>query len=244
MMVDDDKLMAFADDELAGAEREEVERALAAHPELHARVDEQKRLREGLRGYYGPVAAEDVPDRLLAMLGAGGAGGGDDETIASLSAARERLRPRPAAWTRNAAALAATFAFGIVAGHFVLDEGQAPIGMEGGMLVAQGNLAHSLETQLASTQPANAAVRIGVTFTDHQGDYCRTFEGTDLSGLACRQGGDWSVIMTEAVKATPAAPEYRQAGSSSILAAAQERMTGAPLDAQAERALIGSEWKK
>jgi hypothetical protein len=43
---------------------------------------------------------------------------------------------------------------------------------------------------------------------------------------------------------TGASLEYRQAGSSTIMAAAQERMASAPLDAAAERAVIESGWKK
>ena len=243
-MVDDDKLMAFVDGELTDSERREVERALAAQPELRARVEEQRGLREKLRGHYGPVAAEDVPEKLLAMLHAGRDDGEREGPIASLATARERRRQRSGAWIRNTAAMAATFAVGIVAGQTLLDGGQGSIATEGGMLLAQGTLARSLETQLASTQPANAAHRIGVTFTDRQGDYCRTFEGADLSGLACRKGGNWSVIVAEAGTATALVPEFRQAGSPTIMATAQELMAGAPLDAETERALVEAEWKR
>ena len=244
MMIDDDKLMAFADGELPAAERAEVEQALAARPGLRARLEEQRRLRQALRAHYGPVASEEVPERLLAMLGASGSATGEGDNVASLATARARRR----SWSRpvvsSAVAAAAAFVIGILAGPALLSHEQGPIGVQGETLVAQGDLRQALETQLASAQPAGATHRIGVTFENGQGDYCRTFEGADVSGLACRKGGTWAVAVAEGGVGAGASPEYRQAGSSTIMAAAQERMAGAPLDAAAERTLIESGWKK
>lgn len=244
MMIDDDKLMAFADGELPAAEREEMERALAVRPDLRARIEEQRRLRHDLRAHYGPVASEEVPEHLLAMLGASGSGTGDEDNVASLATARARRRSWSKPLVSSAVAAAAAFVIGIVAGPALLNQEQGPIAVQGETLVAQGDLRQALETQLASAQPADAAHRIGVTFENEQGDYCRTFEGADVSGLACRKGGTWAVAVAEGGAGTGASLEYRQAGSSTIMAAAQERMASAPLDAAAERAVIESGWKK
>ena len=243
-MIDDDKLMAFADGELGPAEREEVERALADRSDLRARVEEQRRLRQTLREHYGPVASEEVPEGLLAMLGGSSSGSIDGDNVASLASVRPRRRSRSLTWVGSAAAAAAAFAIGLFAGPVLLNQEQAPIATQDGMLVAQGELRQALETQLASTQPPGATHRIGLTFSDEQGDYCRTFESVDVAGLACREGGNWAVVVAESGTGTEVSPEYRQAGSSTIMAAAQSRMAGAPLDASAERAVVESGWKK
>src|SRR3546814_15587197 len=70
MQIDDDRLMAYADGELDAAERQAVKQALAEDPGLRETLAEQQRLRATPSGHYGPVAAEAVPDRLLAVLGA------------------------------------------------------------------------------------------------------------------------------------------------------------------------------
>lgn len=234
MTIDEEKLMAFADGELHEAEREAVERALADDPRLRETLAEQRRLRTALSGRYGPVAAEPVPERLLAMLGAS-----QPENVASLSDARERRRfQRPTG--RNFAAIAATLAVGILAGQLV-PRGSDPFAVEEGVLVADGSLAAALETQLASAQSADAATRIGVTFADHQGRACRTFDSAAASGLACREGEQWAVLVTSAPQRQGG--EYRQAGSSPVLEAAQGMMVGAPLDAAAERAALAAGWR-
>jgi anti-sigma factor RsiW len=236
MKIDEEKLMAFADGELQGAERDAVERALAEDPALREQLEEQSRLREALTRHYGPVAGEEVPERLLATLGASKA-----EGVASLSAMRERRRliQRPA-W-RDFGAIAATLAVGIIAGQLIPSRGTGMIGTENGTLVAKGDLAGALETQLASAQAPDAATRIGVTFPDKQGRLCRTFEAVATSGLACRTGDHWTVVVTAAPQGH--ATEYRQAGSSLVLQAAQEMMGDVPLDAAAEKAAMAADWK-
>jgi hypothetical protein len=236
MTIDEEKLMAFADGELQGAERDAVERALAEDAGLREQLEEQRRLRATLTGHYGPVAGEEVPERLLAMLGAGRA-----EGVASLSAMRERRRliQRPV-W-RNFGAIAATLAVGIVAGQLIPSRGTGLVGTENGMLVARGELADALETQLASAQAPDAATRIGVTFPDKQGRLCRTFDAAATSGLACRADDNWTVVMTAAPQGH--ATEYRQAGSSLVLQAAQEMMGDVPLDAAAEKAAMAADWQ-
>lgn len=235
MKIDDETLMAYADGELAGAERGAVEQALAGNVELRDRLAEQKRLRSTLTAHYGPVAAEEVPDRLLTLLGADR----EREGVTSLAAARDRKRMP--VW-RTLGTIAASLAVGLLAGQFVPMGSGGPVAIDDGALVARGELADALETQLASTQPRDAATRIGVTFADRQGRFCRSFQAQAMAGLACRDEDDWKVLMT-APSHTGAAPQYRQAGSSLVLGAAQAMMAEAPLDAEAERAARAAEWK-
>jgi hypothetical protein len=243
MTIDDDKLMAYLDSELGEDERLAVEQALAADPALRDRLDQQRRLREALRSHYGPVAAENVPERLLSMLGADESARADTDTgnIASLGEARERRRRfRTPDW-RNLGAMAATLAVGFFAGQLVPSDADAPFASENGALVARGDLARALETQLASAQASSADPRIGVTFADRQGRPCRTFGATALEGLACRDDRGWALVMT-AARYGASATQYRQAGSSPVLAAAQEMMSGAPFDSAREQAAVESNW--
>lgn len=234
MRMSEELLLAFIDGELSGPDREEVERALAADPKLRATVDEQRRLRTILNGHYGPVAQEDVPEKLLHLLGASRA-----EGAASLHAAREKRRAAPRPWQRYAA-IAATLAVGIIAGQLLPDGRNGLIATDDGVLLAKGDLAGALETQLASAQSLDDKTRIGLTFADRGGRVCRTFEGPDLSGLACRAGGDWQVVLASASERKDS--QFRQAGASVVLESAQEMMAGPPLDSRAEREAMEAGW--
>jgi hypothetical protein len=235
MKINEELLMAFADGELEGDERYEVEQALAEDPELRAALEEQQRLRAALTGHYGPVAQEEVPERLLAMLGAGKA-----EGVVALSAVREKRRSAFPLWQKYGA-LAASLAVGIIAGQLLPYGGTGPVASQDGTLIARGNLASALETQLASTQNASSETHIGLTFPDRQGRFCRTFDAQDVSGLACRADGKWKVVLAAAGERQGS--QYRQAGSPSVLHAAQEIMGAPPLDAEAERKALEAGWK-
>jgi negative regulator of sigma E activity len=233
--ISEETLMAYADGELAGAEREAVEQALASDPDARALLEEHRRLRSRLTGHYGPVAQEEVPGRLLALLGAE-----KPEGVVSLSAARKNKRAAPALWQRYGA-IAASLAVGIVAGQLISAGGEGPIAAQSNTLVAQGSLATALETQLASAQQANSATRIGLTFQNRQGRVCRTFDASALSGLACKSDGDWQVLLAVAAKRQDS--EFRQAGSPAVFEAAQAMMGGPPLNAEGERKAMAAGWK-
>jgi hypothetical protein len=236
MAIDDEKLMAFADGELGPAERESVEQALSADPTLREKLAQQQRLRATLSDHYGPVAAEEVPEQLLAMLGVSG----EKHDVASLSAEREKRR-RPL-W-RNLGAIAASLAVGLIAGQLIPLQRDGPFSVEDGALIAQGDLAEALDTELASARRPGAPARIGVSFADRQGRFCRSFDAPAFAGLACHQDGDWRIMMTAPTDAATET-QYRQAGSSLVMRAAQEMMAGAPLDAEAERAAMKADWRR
>ncbi|MGQ0588903.1 MAG: anti-sigma factor family protein [Sphingosinicella sp.] len=229
MAVDDDTLMAWLDGELNEVERRRVETALTEDPALAARLDGQRRLRDRLAAHYGPVADEDVPERFRAML---------ETNVVEIAAARPG-RSRPL-W-QSLTAIAATLVLGIFVGRAWPES--ATVVTDEGVLVARGALAEALETQLASTQAADAATRIGVTFARADGSPCRTFEGGALSGIACRGGADWQLVMT-AAGSRARQTDYRQAGGSAplVLEAAQAMMAGEPLDAAGERRARDSGW--
>lgn len=226
-MIDDDLLMAYADGELDEVSRARVERAIAEDAALRARLDQQRRLRATLAAHYGPTAEEAVPERLRAML--------ETNVVA--------LAPKPRPLWQTLTALAASLVLGLAIGRSLLTPA-GPVGMENGTLVARGPLAEALDTQLASAQPADSSTRIGISFAATDGRLCRTFESAGVSGLACRDDSRWELMMA-AVAINGPGGDYRQAGSDAqVMAAAQEMMAGAALDAAAERRARDSGWRR
>jgi len=229
MTIDAATRMAYVDGELDEIARRRVERAMAEDPALAEAVARDRRLRATLQDRFAPYAEQPVPDRFKALL---------DPPAVPIATARRRARALPRPWIQ-AAALAATLVFGVVIGQ-QLDTG--PVATRGGALVAQGRLAAALDTQLAATQPSDAAVRIGLTFRARSGRICRTFAGPALQGLACRDDGGWALVNTARGERETA---YRQAssGDPGILAAAQAMMAGGPFDAAAEAEARAHGWR-
>jgi hypothetical protein len=233
MAIDDDMLMAFVDGELDEIGRLRVERALAEDPALKARLEQQQSLRDRLAAHYGPVADETVPERFRAML---------ETNVVPFPA----VGPRPRPLWQTLTALAATLVLGLAVGRTLLAPAPAvgPFAVEEGRMVARGELAGALETQLASARSQGAATRIGVTFARNDGRFCRTFDSQAAAGIACRAGTGWQVMMTAAGSGARRT-DYRQAGSENLIVqqAAQDMMAGEPLDDAAERRARDSGWR-
>lgn len=155
---------------------------------------------------------------------------------------------KPAAFKLpNWTALAATLLVGVIAGKFI-DIGPQPlIGARGGALTAGGKLETALNDQLAS-DPATGTVRIGLSFREGDGTYCRTFrvvKGDAVAGIACRQSGGWGVRMAVAAGPLQGA-DYRMAASDTppaVLAAVAGMIKGEALDGPVETAARDKGWK-
>jgi hypothetical protein len=228
MRIEDETLMAFVDGELDEIARRRIAAAAAQDPELAGRIAAQRRLKARLDAHYGPAAEEEVPERLRALL---------EHSVVPI--APRRTAP---AW-RAAAALAASLLIGLAIGRTLPDG--APVRADAQGLYAQADLARALETQLASSQPADAPVRIGLSFTATDGALCRTFEGAALSGLACRAEAGWRLVLTAPGAGAAAGDGYRQAGAGvAVMEAAQEMMAGDPFDAAAEQAARARGWRR
>ena len=221
-----ERIIAFVDGELAPAERARFEAELAADPALAASVARHRALVARVGAAYAPVLDEAIPPQLLAVA----------------AAANDRVfRPRVgrlAPW----AAIAASLVVGVIAGRLALPE-QGPLVARDGALVARGQLAGALSTQLAA-EPG--VVQVGLTLKIPDGRYCRTFRSAadHLAGLACRQDGRW-VALTATAWTQSANPAYRTAGSDippEVLAAV-DGLAGQPLDAAAERAARDRGWR-
>jgi hypothetical protein len=197
---------------------------MAADPALAADVAAHRDLAARLSAAYAPVLDEPMPVRL--------------ELAAQT--ANDRARPRRSLVTW--AAVAASLVVGVLAGRFAL--APAPTVAVGADVPAKLELARALDDQLSS-QPG--AVRIGLTFRDATGRYCRTFQSAPdrLAGLACRDRGDWRVE-TATAWSPGAEPQYRTAGSDTppeVLAAVDRTLAGEAFDAAQEKAARDAGWR-
>lgn len=227
-MIDDEMLMAFADGELDSIDSARVEEAVAANPALRARLEAQQRLRARLAAHYAPIAEEEVPEQLRAML---------EGNVVALPS--PRARPL---W-QTFAALAATLLLGLAIGRGIDRPGSGPVGVKDGALVADGALAEALDRQLASAQAPDAAIRIGISFASTDGRFCRTFDSNALAGIACRRDTGWQLTMTAAGGGPRT--QYRQAGGNPlVLEAASALISGEALDAGGERRARDSGWRR
>lgn len=224
-MTRDETLIAYIDGELSKADRAAFEAEMAADPALKAKVARHRALAAQVNSAYAPVLDEDIPPHLVAMA-----------TVAN-QPGRPGVR-RAAPWMGVAAALVV----GLVAGRLALPE-RGPLVSQDGALVAHGQLASALSTQLAA-QPG--VVKVGLTLKAADGRYCRTFESAAdrLAGLACRQDGTW-VVRTVTAWTPRNEPAYRTAGSDTPpeVLAAVDALAGQPLDAAGERAARDRGWR-
>ena len=230
MSVDPGTIAAFVDGELDDLTARRIEREAANDAALAAEIARHRALKAQLTAHYAPIAEEAVPERLRALLA------GADTVDASLSerCAAKRSRFEAIHW----GALAASLVLGLTIGLRPWLPA-ADVASDNGVLVASGPLAAALDTRLASNQPADAAVRIGLSFRDNVGRYCRSFESATIDGIGCRDGGRWQLEQTRRGQALS---DYRQASSGELNAMAAAMMAGDPLDADAERTARNSGW--
>lgn len=245
MKFSDETLMAYADGELDPATRSAVERAIRSDPTLAAKVRQHTALRSNVFAAFAPIADEPVPPRLTAATRSGKVIQLNTARAARTEAAQEKRSWSWAEWGGIAAALIVGVLAG-GAGVAGLQEQPQLAATSGGALLAHGDLADALSTQLAGTTGQGAPVKIGVSFEAREGGYCRSFMMGAAAGLACRNGAEWKVpVMAQAAPA--AAGDYRQAGSEMppmVLDAIDERITGQTMDAKAEEAARARGWKR
>ena len=187
MSFDRATLAAFVDGELDDLTARRIEREAESDAALATEIARHRALKAQLTAHYDPVIDEAVPERLRALLAT------SDKVDTSLAGRREAKRGRfaPIHWGGIAASLALGLALGLRPWM-----PPASVTEANGTIVAAGPLAAALDTQLASSQATNAAVRIGLSFEDKAGRYCRSFESRSLDGIGCRDGGRWHLEST------------------------------------------------
>jgi len=252
MRFSEEMLMAYADGELDLVARAEIEAAMATDPEVRRAIERHRAFGANIRGAYQSVLEEPVPARLAALVAT------DDATTAELpivqlaerraerdrrveQAAAAAARPRLPQW----AAIAASLAIGLLVGLFALREPAAPWEESGAGLVARGDLDQALTTQLAGEADV-AAVRVGISFRNRDGAYCRAFHlqrEAPLAGLACREGGNWRLQVLAAAARQEGELQPAAAMPMAVLQAVDAAIEGEPLDAAAETAAREADWR-
>lgn len=244
--VTEEQLMAWVDGELPAAEAERIAAAVAADAGLAARAARLQRLNRQLRQAFAAELNDPVPDTLAA------AARGEPVALPGSRATIHPLPARPlrlgwAAWGGLAASV--LLAVAVVPRLTVGSGGTAePVQAQAdGRLVAGGALAAALEHGLASENRPDGT-RLLLSFRDRHGEFCRSFAAPVGRGLACRQGGQWQVVVLTAPAAAPASAATEQLRLASgdlpaaVLAAVEQRMDGLALDAAQERRARDAGW--
>lgn len=228
-----ERIAAYVDGELSGAEAQAVERALASDPDLRARVDAHRALRARLGAHFAPILTEPVPDHLTVLLRPDASVGAQVIAFPGKASAPPRSA-LPTGWMRLGG-------FAIAAAVVVAVVGVAlrPDGRYVGSEVAQ-----ALDTQLAATQPVDAKVRVLLSFRDGRGAYCRGYSAGRQTGIACHDGGGWRLDKLFTGGAT-SNQEFRQAGGgdAEAMRAMQDMALAGALDADAERDAMRKRWR-
>lgn len=237
-----EKLMAFVDGELAPEEERRVAAEIAANPALAAYVEEQRALKARLAMDFSPVLSTPVPERFEQMIlaaprHANGPSANLFRRILSFAGSMRLGVPLAAA--------AAGIAIGIGITNWF--SGGAMMENANGVLVARGELAAALSTQLAADQPPGRPLRVAVSFVNRDGNFCRSFQTSDarnaMAGIACREQDEWRIVATAATQ--PLGPgQFRQAAGmpENLRQAIGDMISGQPLNAAAERAARARNW--
>ena len=240
MRFSDEMLMAYADGELDLVARAEIEAAMARDPAVARAVERQRALALKLKKAYEGVLDEPLPPALAALAG-------DEEAaqVVDLAAARER-RAGAGRWQLPAwSAIAVSVLIGVLVGILLVRGDASPYAETPAGLVARGELADGLESELASA-PGHSNVAIGISFRHRDGRLCRSFtfrHGTSVAGLACRGRDDWKVEVL--ADAPVEAGELRAAASmpAPVARAVDTVIDGEPLDAAGEIAAREAGWR-
>jgi len=245
MTVTRETLMAFVDGQLAPAEERRVAAEVAKDPVLSAYVEQQKKLAAQLGSAFAPVLEAPIPERIERAV---------RET--PIPSASPSLLDRWCNWsrqllrTRQGWIPATVMAAGIALG--ILLDGSFSAGSDfrtkDGALVAQGALAQVLTLELASEQASGT--RIGVSFRNGDGLYCRSFETEGgargaVAGIACLKDRDWQIAALTRATAR-AEGEFATAGGDMpavIRNALNAMISGDPLDAVEERTARDRGWQ-
>ena len=236
-MTDDPRFYAWIDGELDEPEASEMADRVAADPELARLAEQHRALNARLKGAFAPLLSAPLPDQVRSAIGGRADGPSGAEVIDFAAAKARRFRP----FSIQGLAVAASLALGLAIGLSVPRDG-GDFRQDGGRLLAAASLDRALDRQLASAGEQDG-VRIGLSFRDGEGRYCRSFTQGSANGLACRSGDGWAV--EGLVAAQPGAGDYRMAsgGDPAIGALIDQRLAGEPLDESAERVARDGGWQ-
>ncbi len=244
MRFSDETLMAYADGELDLVTRAEIEAAMADDPAVARAVERHRALAARVKSAYSGALEEPVPERIEALVKGPVAQRVVD--LASKRSERAEARAPMSRWQLPQwSALAAAVALGLFVGLLVMRGPSAPYEESAAGLVARGALDEALTQQLAGSV-GTGRVRVGMSFRDRGGGYCRTFQmqrEAPLAGLACRSGEEWKLQVLAAASAQDGELRPAAAMPMAVLHAVDAAIEGEPLDAAAESAARDAGWR-
>jgi len=244
MKFSDEMLMAYADGELDLVVRAEIEAAMARDPKVAEAVERHRALAARVQSAYAGVLEEPVPERLTGLGARSGAA--PIVELASARAARD-VRAMPGGWQLPQwAALAASVVVGLFVGMLLMRGPALPYEETATGLVARGELDEALTSQLASAA-GHPDIRVGMSFLDRSGDYCRTFHmhrNASLAGLACRSGEEWKLEVLATAPVHQGELRPAAAMPMAVMHAVDAAIEGEPLDAADESAARDAGWRK
>jgi hypothetical protein len=240
MTVSPETLLAFIEGELSPEESRRVAAEVANDPTLAAHTQKHRALKARLQAVSLP-ARDGAKAHAEASIARPPEGLG-----ASIKSPPERPMP-----SRKEAGMrwipAGAMAIGIALGLLLAISFQTSSEMraQAGKATAQGALARALSTQLPSEQDQAGGTRIGESFFNSDGFFCRNFTMSDetgnaLSGIACREEQDWRIRSLAA--AAPADTGKTPDVPASVRASFNSMIVGKPLDVEAERAARAQGW--
>lgn len=238
--VTDEMMMAWLDGEMTPEQRDQFEANIAASPELGLKVARLSRMERMLAPAYADTLKAPIPARFDAILSRPRASAWSLEGLRSKFGGLLDVRPLGMA--------AAALVVGVVAGGLMLTSPQTP-GFEtnsDGSMIANNAMAISLASIQSGEATSQQAVRIKLTVVDESGQFCRQFETSGASGLACLQGDKWKVDTLSPHKAAGGADQYVMANGETdpaITAALERRGVKQVLDRTEEAAAIADGWK-
>jgi hypothetical protein len=234
-MTDEEAIFAYIDGELDGEQRARIGAMIDTDPALQAMIAEHRALAGRLQSGFSTILEAPIPLALLAPVSAGA-------DVSSIAAARTRREKRRAVW--NVApwgAMAATLVAGLIGGAVFIGGHDGPVVEQGRQLVASGRLEQALNSQLASTQGANAPVRISLTFKNHSGAICRSFTDQAAEGVACREGKAWQ-LQALLAREKGRTGDYRMAASSETAELVDRLIAGVAFDQAQEQDALAANW--
>jgi hypothetical protein len=240
---EDEMLMRLADGELAGPDAAALRARIAAEPALAARYALFTGTREAAAAAFAPLAAQPVPDRLLAaVLAADRAARPPDSAKVVPLPARRAASWVPLALAASVAALLAAPA-GYLLGR---SGGEAPM-LADPLAGAHGLVVAALEsTPSGSRRSAGGATVEPLATHAVAGGVCRDFrlERADaaLLGIACRAAEGWrlraGVVLEGGPAIRPASGDHP-----AILAVLEQLGAAPPMDAETEAAALRRGWR-
>lgn len=242
----DEQLSAFLDGELAPADMDALSLALEADEGLAARMEQ---LGSANTAYLGAIGAIDNAPMKASLKAA-------METPPTAKVIAFKPRSVVAFMTEHraiaASLLCAAGVFGLMSTMTRgADDPLAP-GADGTIMASSPvyRMLESGKTGEVVTISAGASATPRLTFASDDGGFCRQFDlvnGESASAaIACREGDGWKTQVVAYGLPKPSGDfQTASAGKSEALEAfLDQRMTGAPMNAEEEAKLIAGGWKR